>query len=753
MATAYTPILQLALPVTGELNGTWGDVVNNNITSMVEQAIAGLATISTWTANSHTLTTANGTTDEARCAMLVATSTTAASDIICPNSTKLYVLKNASSYAVTLKTAAGTGVAVAAGDTAFLFCDGTNVNACVTQVVNGHITGNLTVDGNTTLGDASGDTVTVNAGATTLKAQAALRFEDAAGGEYVGIKSPATVTTYTLTLPAAVGSANQVLTTDASGNLSWATVTAGDVSGPASSGDSNIALFDGTTGKLLKNSGSIDGKINGLTIGKGGGNLVSNTAFGLNALSSNAATGVSNTAFGANALGANFLGTNNTAMGYYALSSATASTYSVAIGNQTLSSATYGGNNNVAVGYQAGKVITSGATSVAIGSGCLSANTTGTDNVAVGAYSMLLNQTGSSNTAVGKFAGRNGTVSYNTAVGYWAMYYGSTGGYNVAVGANALTNSTTKSNCVGVGFEALYYCGEGNNVAVGHQANRNLGFTAGTSVENVAVGYQAAYSMTNGANNTVIGGKAAYNVVTGVENTIVGSQALYTANGTSTCNAALGKHTLYYTTTGSYNTAIGTVTLFSATTASYNTACGYAAMYNTSTGSYNTALGRWALNNVSTGSGNIGIGAVDSAGNYVPAFDITTQNNYLSMGHTAITNAYVKVAWTIVSDARDKTNFAEVPHGLSFVNSLHPVAYQFRKNRESDEAVGNVRYGFKAQDILALEGDNPVIIDVEDTEQLRYNSDALVPVLVNAIQELTKRVEQLEAALNTTKEA
>ena len=175
MTTQYTPILQLALPVTGELNGTWGDVVNDNITSMVEQAIAGLATINTWTANSHTLTTADGTTDEARCAMLVAatgsggTALSAAGKIICPARTKLFVLQNSSAYQVTLKTASGTGIAVAAGDTAFLFCDGTNVNACVTQIINGHITGNLTVDGNatvngnTTLGNATSDTITATA--------------------------------------------------------------------------------------------------------------------------------------------------------------------------------------------------------------------------------------------------------------------------------------------------------------------------------------------------------------------------------------------------------------------------------------------------------------------------------------------------------------------------------------------------------------------------------------------------------------
>ena len=173
MTTQYTPTLKLALPVTGELSGTWGDTVNDNITSMIEQAIAGLSTINTWTANAHTLTTANGTTSESRCAMLVAATgggaPTAAADIICPAAAKLYVLQNNTSFAVTLKTSAGTGVAVAAGDTAFLFCDATNVNSCVTTIVNGNITGNLTVggnatiNGNTTLGNATSDTITATA--------------------------------------------------------------------------------------------------------------------------------------------------------------------------------------------------------------------------------------------------------------------------------------------------------------------------------------------------------------------------------------------------------------------------------------------------------------------------------------------------------------------------------------------------------------------------------------------------------------
>ena len=45
------------------------------------------------------------------------------------------------------------------------------------------------------------------------------------------------------------------------------------------------------------------------------------------------------------------------------------------------------------------------------------------------------------------------------------------------------------------------------------------------------------------------------------------------------------------------------------------------------------------------------------------------------------------------------------------VNKLEPVSFQFKKSREDDTPTGTMHYGFKAQDILALEGDNNVIID------------------------------------------
>ena len=74
-----------------------------------------------------------------------------------------------------------------------------------------------------------------------------------------------------------------------------------------------------------------------------------------------------------------------------------------------------------------------------------------------------------------------------------------------------------------------------------------------------------------------------------------------------------------------------------------------------------------------------------------------------------------------------------------------PRSFWFRKDRDSDEKTGQKRYGFFAQDILELEGSDNVIIDNDDPENLKYKGEHLVPILVNAIKELTARVKELES--------
>jgi len=251
-------------------------------------------------------------------------------------------------------------------------------------------------------------------------------------------------------------------------------------------------------------------------------------------------------------------------------------------------------------------------------------------------------------------------------------------------------------------------------------------YGAGAITSNFAAGDGALVSNTTGNNNSAMGYLALQ------------------LNTTGNYNSAVGVGALFSNTTGNNNSAVGFQALQLNTTGYQNSAMGVNALYSNTAGNYNSAVGVGALFSNTTGSGNSAFGPNNSAGTYAPVFNPITENNRFCMGSTGVTNAYIQVAWTVVSDARDKTNFAPVPHGLEFVNQLKPTAYQFKEDRETDVPTGIVRYGFKAQDILALEGDTPVIIDTEDLDKLRFNSDSLVPVLVNAIKELTTRLEILE---------
>jgi len=129
MPSSYTSNLRLTLPVSGELTGTWGDTVNDGITSLLDSSIAGAAAVAMTDAD-YTLTEANGATDQARQMFLTVTGTlTSARNIICPANSKLYFIKNSTTggFAVTLKTSAGTGISVPNGKATALQVVGGNV--------------------------------------------------------------------------------------------------------------------------------------------------------------------------------------------------------------------------------------------------------------------------------------------------------------------------------------------------------------------------------------------------------------------------------------------------------------------------------------------------------------------------------------------------------------------------------------------------------------------------------------------------
>jgi hypothetical protein len=129
MPSTYSPKLKFELIAPGEQPGLWGDTTNKNVGELIEQAIAGVTTLDlTSISGNYTLTSLDGTLDQARSAVISCQGTaTGAVSIIIPTSTKLYVFRNACGQTITVKTAGQVGgVVLANGEANSVFCDGTN---------------------------------------------------------------------------------------------------------------------------------------------------------------------------------------------------------------------------------------------------------------------------------------------------------------------------------------------------------------------------------------------------------------------------------------------------------------------------------------------------------------------------------------------------------------------------------------------------------------------------------------------------
>lgn len=172
MPSLYSPDLRIELIANGEKTGTWGTITNDNLGVIIEDAISGLASVTTVSAN-QALTALNGAADQSRCAAVSLTTTTGAPfNVYVPPVTKLYLVTNPSGHTATVfastvlgnTTAAGTGVAIPTGKSVLLRCDGTNV---VEQL--NHVVGNLSVGGDfTVVGNAT--FTTQSPGDSTTKA-------------------------------------------------------------------------------------------------------------------------------------------------------------------------------------------------------------------------------------------------------------------------------------------------------------------------------------------------------------------------------------------------------------------------------------------------------------------------------------------------------------------------------------------------------------------------------------------------------
>lgn len=463
------------------------------------------------------------------------------------------------------------------------------------------------------------------------------------------------------------------------------------------------------------------------------------------------------------------------AIGQYTLTNLKSGMENVAIGSlagNTIENA----RNNILIGYSAGGYMINGSGNVAVGSYALQDNNaagntavgdyaltrnTTNDNTAVGSYALGLSTTGPDLTAVGSRSLQNNTSGGgNTAIGSYSGSQTTVGNYNTSVGAYSLLNNISGQSNTVVGHRALFTSPYSEySVAIGADAARNADYIG----ESVAIGYKALESTTDSGTlgNTAVGHKCMMSNRFGSYSTGVGAGALQ-LNTDGYGVTAVGANALISNTTGSYNVAVGYSAGYLLTVGENNIAIGYRALQDCVEGSSNVAIGALAMDDF-TGDDSIGIGeaamgnattglnniAIGHNAGTDAVMNITTESHYIVLGNNNTTNANIKVAWTVTSDARDKTDIVDIPVGLSFVKQLAPKQFKLQDRTTQQPTTGN-RYGFIAQDILPLEGDTAVLVDTHDPENLKLKESMIVPVLVKAIQELAAEVDHLKTMINNT---
>ena len=284
----------------------------------------------------------------------------------------------------------------------------------------------------------------------------------------------------------------------------------------------------------------------------------------------------------------------------------------------------------------------------------------------------------------------------NTVFGYNAANNIGTGGAAVkitAIGSYALEGQTLGDSSVAVGFEAMRYHGGDYSTAVGRESLKGSNQTGGS--QNTAIGYRAG-----------------------------------TANAGADFCVYTGAYSGYSNTSGNNNSMFG-----------------YTAGYNINTGSNNTCVG-------------YGAGTSSS-----PSGSITTGSNNVVLGDNNVSNLYCADTSISSSDSRDKTDVTSFTIGLNWIEALRPVTYRWDRRTwygtdeepygtpDGSKKTQRLHIGFLAQEALEVEkangygntNDDSLILNLTD-DGMSYGMkyERLVPILVNAIKELSTRVKTLE---------
>lgn len=398
-------------------------------------------------------------------------------------------------------------------------------------------------------------------------------------------------------------------------------------------------------------------------------------------------------------------------------------------------------------------------------------------------------------TSFGPLANANG--SWSIAMGYNAA---GTGEYAISIGSHSVASY---DNSIAIGYTAKGL--DIKTVAIGYNANAYYGncISIGANalsrqVNSIAIGVNvcagACHSIAIGQNSRAMGNysiaigsnhnASLYTHANGIYSIAIGHCANASQNG-----VAIGGNAQANGTTGCV--ALG----FAAQArGNLSVAIGFG---STAQGNYSTAVGRSAS---ASGTGATAIGYLANAAyDYSTALGYsaqTTAANAIQLGSSSsLSLLKCRVALTVTSDKRDKTNITPITDALAFLNKLEPVTYVYnhrenyidRDNMTEQDKENFAKYnicnydkeahakgiykdvrrrsGLRAQNILealseVYHSDNYAnIVDdnfydftdkekaviPEDIEnQLAVNYSAIIPFLVEAVQELTDKITRIK---------
>jgi hypothetical protein len=218
MASTYSD-LKIELIGTGDQTGTWGTTTNNNFSVAISEAITGSADVAFSSADVTLTLTDTNAAQAARNLRLNLTGTSGGARQLILGSgcqiEKLYLINNGLADAVTVKNTTGTGIAVAAGKSMFVYNNGTNVVDATNYLTS------LTLG--TALPISSGGTGQTTA-TTAFNALAPSQTSNT--GKYLTTNGTDTSWATVDALPSQTGQSGKYLTTNGT-VASWDTVSAG----------------------------------------------------------------------------------------------------------------------------------------------------------------------------------------------------------------------------------------------------------------------------------------------------------------------------------------------------------------------------------------------------------------------------------------------------------------------------------------------------------------------------------------------